>query len=219
MDDVLLRLLRGTSAAAGTEETRAATAMVTTLVGRDHQARWKTHPLGFFHLAEDVGESAHLRVHVWPRDWVVSDEQVGGDIHDHVFDLRSLVLIGSIANETFEAVEDRNGGFQTLNIEYDPGMSRVSPEGPRVRLEELSYCVHSPGEIYSVRTGVFHRSSAKATPAITLVLASSASAGRSPRVMVAAGHPPPPAFRRRSLSSHELDLLLEAVTCSLGVAE
>jgi hypothetical protein len=94
MDEVLLRLLRGTAPQAAAEEIRASRAMVAGLASGNHQARWKTHPLGFFHLAEDVGQGAHLRVHVWPREWAVSNEQVGGEIHDHVFDLRSLVLVG-----------------------------------------------------------------------------------------------------------------------------
>lgn len=204
---------------AGVEENRAATALVARLVERDHQVRWKTHPLGFFHIAEDLGEGAHLRVHVWPRDWAVSDEQVGGEIHDHIFNLRSLVFFGSVKNETFEAVGDPNGKFQLLNIEYDPGMSHVSPSGSRVRLKELECCVHSAGEVYGVRPGVFHRSSAEVTPAITLVLAGSTSVGKKPRVVLAADRPLLPAFKRRPLNSLELERLLEAASCSLGVAD
>jgi hypothetical protein len=193
--------------------------MVARLAGQDHQERWTIHPLGFFHLAEDVGPDARLRVHVWPRGWTVSDEQVGGEIHDHVFDLRSLVLAGSIKNEVFEAVEDRNGKFRLLNIEYGRDTSRVGLSGPAVRLEELSDCVHTSGEVYSVRAGVFHRSSAKETPAITLVLAASPSMGKHPLVALAAGHPPPSAFMRRNLNSVELELLLEALSCSVSAAE
>jgi hypothetical protein len=219
MDDILLHLLRGTAPLAAAEEIQAATAMVVRLAGRDHRQRWKTHPLGFFHLAEDVGPGTRLRIHVWPRGWAVSGEQVGGEIHNHIFDLRSLVLVGSITNQVFEVAEDQNGEFQLLNIEYSSGTSRVAPSGPAVRLEELSSYVHTTGEVHNVPAGVFHRSSAEATPAITLVLAASASVGKHPLVALAAGHRPPSAFQRRSLNSIELDLLAEALSCGLAAPE
>jgi hypothetical protein len=213
MDNILARLLMGTRTMANADEVAAASSMVATLAGPDHQERWTTHPLGFFHLAEEVGPGIRLRVHVWPQGWSVPDEQIGGEIHNHVFDLRSLVLFGSIRNEVFEAVENRDGEYRLLDVEYGPAISRVIPSGPAVRLEEAGYCVYTAGEVYNLRASVLHRSSAKATPAITLVLAACASVGEHPVVALAAGRQPPSAFQRRNLSSAELLLLLQAVRC------
>ena len=40
-------------------------------------------------------------------------------------------------------MEDANGEFQLLNITYDPGVSRLGPSGPTVRLKEISCRVHA----------------------------------------------------------------------------
>src|SRR5689334_9287131 len=76
------------------------------------------HPLGFFYLRKEIDECSTLRFHVWPSDSKIPDSQKNGDLHDHIFELNSIILFGQIAQETFSFEHSEHGEYSVANIEY-----------------------------------------------------------------------------------------------------
>lgn len=91
-------------------------AEVRELVSRDGKNP-RVHPNGFIQI--DVGEvesdwhqshkrghsGAALRVHIWnPPDVELPHQDTINEIHDHVFDMRSTVILGSLTQRLYEFV-------------------------------------------------------------------------------------------------------------------
>ncbi|WP_048707420.1 hypothetical protein [Microvirga massiliensis] len=163
----------------------------------------RRHPLGFLYASEVVSNGMSLRYHLWPEGWHVPATQTASEIHDHVYELNSLVLRGALRHETFEAVAAQDGDHELLEVAYSAEESSVLRTGARVVLRPLADEIHGVGTAYRLPPGVIHRASALAAPAATLVLTVAQPAAPAPRVFIPVGHEAPQPFARRQLTDGE----------------
>jgi hypothetical protein len=164
----------------------------------------RRHPLGFLYASETVSDGIDLRFHLWPEGWHIPETQTGSEIHDHVYELNSLVLGGAVRHETFDAVPAQDGDRELLEVAYFGEASSLRRMGARVVLRRLTDEVHGAGTAYRLRPGIIHRASAVAAPAATLVLTVTPPAAAAPRVIIPVGHEAPQPFARRQLTDAEI---------------
>ena len=139
----------------GTVERAAVAALLASAVSARDVA-W--HPTGFVVGKLRVSEHGTLRLHVWPDDARVYGEP-HWPVHDHVFSLESLVLVGAVVSREHEVVDDPAGSMRRWAVDYGPGRdSRLVPEGEPVTMRPAAPITTRAGEAYSVDAGRFHAS-------------------------------------------------------------
>jgi hypothetical protein len=165
----------------------------------------RKHPLGFVMISESVGDGVDLRYHVWPENWPPADGQEGADLHDHIYDLSSIVVAGSIRQETLEAVPDPQGDYQVFEVQYSAAGSAQHYTGRSVRLDSIFDDIFSVGMAYRLSASTVHRVEVLERPAATLVLTTRCAGSTAPLVFVPTGQPAPSNFDRGRLSTDEVE--------------
>ncbi|MCU0885847.1 MAG: hypothetical protein MUC44_13065 [Beijerinckiaceae bacterium] len=171
----------------------------------------RRHPLGFIYATEAISDGTSLRYHIWPKAWHVPEDQAGSEIHDHIYELNSLVLGGVLRHETFEAVPKLDGAYELLEVTYSKDRSLPELTGTRVDLRSLTDEIHMAGTAYRLLPGIIHRASAVRTPAVTMVLTIDKLPKLAPRVVVGVGYETPSSFDRRPLMHAEIVEALEVL--------
>jgi hypothetical protein len=165
------------------------------------------HPLGFFYGIQQISDRNTMRFHLWPEKWRIPVDQVAGQIHDHIFELNSLIITGELFHQTFDFLPDSGGDHEILKVQYNHSQSRLVRSNEfgrlRMKLEET----FRPGEVYRVPNGTIHRANPAQAPAATLVLAVTPIKQQSPRVVLGAGEAIPGSFQRAPLNPEEIELL------------
>src|SRR4051812_27327942 len=84
----------------------------------------KKHPLGFYsvHLGR-FNDTVNLRMHIWDPILPVQSELLL--IHTHIFNFKSLVLVGSIQNITYSLVENDTNTGVIYRVVYDDEKSNM----------------------------------------------------------------------------------------------
>lgn len=137
-------------------------------------AKVHSHPLGF-KVARVSNGAIHLRLHLWTG----SAEQLGFEVHDHSFDLKSHVVEGAIRQITYTAHADPAGHRCVYQVAYENGGSVLRKSYIVVRLEKERQDVFPAGTTYYVPAGKLHMAEINGcATAITLVLTS--EKGRQP---------------------------------------
>jgi hypothetical protein len=142
------------------------------------------HPLGFLHLdltplAGPV--ASEVRLHVWTQDSVTHADELGMK-HDHVWELKSVVLVGCLTDVTMTAVPDPNGEYGMAAVEYGVQADRARSDGGRFSVQTAATRRVRGGHWYSVPAGVLHETEVEEFPTATLVLARPQES-RGPRVL------------------------------------
>lgn len=78
--------------------------------------KWRYNGLGVLQAYLEEGESEELRVHVWHPELEKPGIRDSGKIHDHRFDLRSTVLLGSIGHVEFRLTPHPDGQWETHDV-------------------------------------------------------------------------------------------------------
>jgi len=143
---------------------------------------WR-HPLGFYHA-----ELTHLvpaeskerfRLHVW-LDAVGSSDSLG-DLHEHTWDLTSLVLAGSVRDSNFSPVASPSGRYMGSRIRYDDVNTAESVGSfDLVPVVERKIEV---GEHYQIPSRTIHLNSPGSIPTVTLVRSLEDQRGDGPLVL------------------------------------
>ena len=113
------------------------------------------HPLGFFHIRLFASGSETFRLHYWPE----SRRELGTALtpfHDHVWNLTSCVLKGTLDNIEIEIEDDETGDFELALIEQGGPKDIVRPAGRRVSVRQTGRQTHNSGEYYFLGAGHFH---------------------------------------------------------------
>src|SRR5690242_13200819 len=112
------------------------------------------HPLGFYFIRLAQSERSSFRLHYWrPND---RDGSAITPYHDHVWHLRSCVLIGELENVLFDVQEDTSGDYTISQIRQVNGVDEVVPGTVRVSMHITSRKRHGRGEFYEVAPRSFH---------------------------------------------------------------
>ena len=146
----------------------------------------RVHPNGFLQLSlsPDAGwRDQGLRLHVW-TDELVPQKDPSYQIHDHIFDIESYVLCGTLVN-TLYYVEENVSGDHVL---IEAGVEELKDTQKRVfcRLKEVQ-TVHE-GERYSISGHEFHTSHASTPFTATLMAKSNVENFRKPHVLFLADY-------------------------------
>lgn len=149
------------------------------------------HPLGMF-VVYFRQETFTLRLHIWKPSTSLFRDGLG-TIHDHIWDLESYVLRGTISHRVFDLAKD-NDGVQLWGHDYESQRIHKLEESvlPILRTEKLI----PAGGRYFLPAGEFHQTEPMTDLAITLVKATptkktvarildgSASSKTRPKVML-----------------------------------
>lgn len=117
--------------------------------------RLTRHPLGFYVAKIALVGVDVLRLHIWRAgDWFPSDP--AWPVHDHMFDLESVVVLGRVLNSVYEVTDSEHGDGQLYSVEYsDRGSVRIRTER-RVTCRKVSEDSIAAVQKYRVGAGTFH---------------------------------------------------------------
>ena len=128
------------------------------LIQKKESIEIKLHPLGFY--AIKIGsnhKNVNLRLHIWNGD--LSPQNKNLMIHNHVFDMKSLIIMGQLTNVIYEINGDKNGlPCYTYETSYTNTQSLLTKVNSKSYLStKRSHDVMS-GEYYSLERGLYHES-------------------------------------------------------------
>lgn len=130
---------------------------------------WRHHAIGALqgYVAEDC--EPEVRVHIWHPDLVrVDPDRDAGRPHDHRFDLKSTVLVGSIGHEELHVEDDANGDLLEYTVQHArKGPAPLAATGRRLRARRVTGTIEA-GHAYWFDARQYHRSFVPG-PAVTLV--------------------------------------------------
>ncbi len=162
---------------------------------------WRWHGLGM--LQREISEST--RVHVW-HPALVKVPMGFRRVHDHRFDLTSLVLVGELVDKAYavvlvdEATDANTHAWSIVHAKIQRGTGEkpsTHPTGPgddpdveyigKVFAKCTGDRIRLPGEVYRVARGDFHESDPR-TLAITIVSRENFDRLRQARVLGDTAH-------------------------------
>ena len=182
------------------------------------QLALQLHPLGFVALVWPVDEVRILRLHYWDRAFAWGQPSEF-HIHDHVFEFRSAVLLGSIRNDIYSVRNDVDGRVMYVT-EYDGQRSILNPSRDRFLPVLETSETHNRGAIYRMPAGVLHQTELLSCHALT-VLASRYSLPRrsGARVLGDDSGGIRRVFTRAAMSSDQAKALLESISDAVALAQ
>lgn len=176
---------------------------------REWELPFRWHPLGFVVCTLFSDGPLKARLHVWPVD-AVRSQGSSCQIHDHVFDLTSWVLLGCIENT--EYVHDPIGETHArYAVEYRDDVSILEKTRDTISLSVSRETLHEPRSLYRVAAGQLHQSRrAGLTPAVTALVTRDVSQN-APSVIGPLDGPVRREYHRSVLSNSELEAALKGV--------
>ncbi|WP_165802609.1 hypothetical protein [Arthrobacter sp. Bz4] len=174
---------------------------------------WK-HPLGFNHaeLTPLVGAPAgeRFRLHFWLDDRGVVDEL--GDLHEHTWDLTSLVLAGCVIDSNLAASPTVEGEYLGSRITY--GAKNTAEEVGRFDLKVTNVRTIQAGSVYQIPSRTVHLNSVRSVPTVTLVRSVEDGRGDGPLVLTkyANGQGLATEMRTKLRTSEAFDRLTKALS-------
>ncbi len=139
-------------------------------LAQSESVEFRYHPLGFISGQLWQSDLEFVRLHIWCKESSVEQCPYFG-IHDHVFDLESLVMCGRVMNRLYEEL-DGPATHRVYNVRYEgeESVTRASEHSTRIRMVEETVC--GTGDSYKVPKGRLHESVLVGTsPAMTVVFA------------------------------------------------
>ena len=146
--------------------------LVASIQARADELACSRHPLGFLHVEltpiVDLEPRERLRLHFWPS--VGANADAIGSLHDHVWDLASVVAAGQLTDRTLRPKPDLEGDFEGIRVSYSDQGNTFAREG-RFSLAFERETVVGRNMVYRVPSRVVHVSSIDQEPTVTFVLA------------------------------------------------
>ncbi len=137
---------------------------------KDSKLDFFWHPLGFILGTYLSNDKEKIRIHIWPKEGS-QQQKPYWNIHNHIFHLTSWVLEGEITNQEYNVVEDNKSEKSIYYVNYKGNESCLFKSNQQVRLEQKKPKIHSKGNVYSIKTDIFHHSiRTSKNSAITVVL-------------------------------------------------
>ena len=179
----------------------------------------RVHGNGFVQL--DLNEAGTRRLHVWHER--VPRQAVATPVHDHVFDLRSVVLCGQLVHEILSchASPDGEGTHVAYRAIRQGGTENtvLVPEGGfphRVTLEVEQKLILGAGSVYTFPAGELHQTGHIGLTATVMDKVNAPEDYGSPRVLVPVGSEPDNEFHR---DAHDADELWALIQLALSTAD
>jgi len=144
------------------------------------------HPLGFYFVRLAKQGATTIRLHYWPANHREQGTAIT-PYHDHVWELCSCVLAGTLENVLLELEADANGDFQVAVINQSDNIDEVVPAPTRVRIRVQSSRRYSAGDFYEIRPRVFHYTNVLPEHAVLTVVQSRVVVEGGPRTLIPFG--------------------------------
>jgi hypothetical protein len=173
----------------------------------------RVHPNGFLQLDLEPDRMstdrpiAKRRLHIF--DDRLPRQSVRTSVHDHIFDMSSFVLKGTILNDTYVTVPDEEGDLEIHQAEAAKGMeTNLVSTGHRctLRLKHTEYVYM--GESYRFPALTFHDSRHEGVAA-TIMTKGDTFPLKTPRVLVPVDAEPDNSFSREEQDIPALWTLIE----------
>lgn len=130
----------------------------------DRVSEFKIHPLGFYYLSYMDNDISSSRCHIWLNNKNLPNYN---DVHNHSYDLHSVVMMGKIKNNIYRFIEDIYGDIREFDIDYNNGNSCPKLTGRRGLLELEAEFEISCGSKYYLRYGQIHKATVTQYPCVT----------------------------------------------------
>jgi len=133
-------------------------------------AQIRRQPLGFYrvYLTTQNAMQEGIYLHAW-LDQNQFRQGAEPEVHSHIFDMNSTVLIGSLRNEIFTAKPALNGTHYFVKVHYNDGSPLREVENRMCRIELSHQENVSSGNEYTQKSGLFHRTIVTEYPLVTLM--------------------------------------------------
>jgi hypothetical protein len=182
------------------------------------------HPLGFAVFRWDFSPMAALRVHVWSDLTKQTDPTVDAR-HDHLWRLRSYVLVGELRDHILQVdpIADRDADtilrdselWEVARVIQKDETDVVSPKGELVRVWSRDSLRVAAGEFYTVPAGAMHWTEAGVGRPIATVVSATVEEDLVPRTLIAPGSGGRPLTPRRKIDLELRSRIVEAVLKAL----
>lgn len=157
----------------------------------------RVHGNGFLQL--DLNDEGTKRLHVWDNE--LPRQKVATPIHDHVFALRSEVIVGTLIHEElFARPLDSDGTHRVYRAQQEPGTQNtiLVPDPAQVILELEQRLILGVGSIYTFPSLHLHQTNHRGTTATIMEKIGAPKEYGRPRVLVPVGQEPDNEFKRDS---------------------
>jgi hypothetical protein len=127
-----------------------------TLSAMIRDCKLRKHPLGFVHGEVISGEDAAVRLHIWDSTERTVQEP-RWMIHTHIFELKSIVLVGSLSNRMYGWTDGGpHPNAKLYQITYNGNHSCLEATAREGICEQISSLDVCRSELYTVKCGEFH---------------------------------------------------------------
>jgi hypothetical protein len=162
------------------------------------------HPNGFIQLKLTNGR----RMHFWHPD--IPRQKVGSPIHDHVFDMRSSIMLGSLFHREVKILPNVDGYYEIWQAKPIRDTETVLVgTGQRVKANHCTEQELGPGESYEFPAFTFHLTR-DPVPAVSMISKLQNYPGK-PRVLVPAGEKPDNDFTRDSFPNEFIEMFMLSI--------
>jgi hypothetical protein len=202
--------------------------VTSTVVPTIEQRLGKWHPAGGFmvyHLGVNLsGES--LRLHIWPEG-ERRDSAVGPHIHNHAWNLSSLIMAGTYSDVVYEVDQvgvvteeeerKKRNLLRVFTLGYLPnGTDALVTEGSCVSVNPAEHRVVEAGNFHTISDGIFHLPIIPANRTVATLVLNSPSFGYNTTVLL---DTPPNAFQeaRKEVTLQEAERAARLLRSALGV--
>ena len=140
----------------------------------------RMHPYGFLQLSlsEGAWRDSGYRLHLWSDD-LPQMKRPEFQVHDHIYGVRSRVLLGAL-RDTLYTIEDDSQGEYLL---FKAATGKLLNTKQKVSCTKRRILYVSAGEQYSVIKGDFHSSESLVPLTVTLFQKIDADLSKSPNVV------------------------------------
>lgn len=164
---------------------------------RELNAPFKLHPLGFIVCTLFTEGHRKLRLHYWPKGGHI-EQSPQCRIHDHLFELKSWVLAGSIENIEY-STSPKGLELAVYRAGYVGNKSILTKTEETIKVSVRSRAVYDTGSCYVVHAGTLHESvRVSYAPAATVLVTTDMSTA-APLVLGSIAGPANFEFKRETI--------------------
>lgn len=175
----------------------------------------RVHGNGFLQL--DLNDDGTKRLHIW--DEGLPRQVVATPIHDHVFDLKSNVLLGTLIHEELAPIPAvGNGTHRIYRAQQEKGTQNtiLLPDEGSVFLGIVERLVLGAGSLYTFPAWKLHQTDHVGLTATVMDKVNAPKGYGRPRVLVPVGSEPDNEFHRDGFDPEFLWSYVERVCEAVG---
>ncbi len=143
-------------------------------------ATW--HPLGFIIITiQDWHLGERLRIHIWPKS-IRKYNQGRNWIHNHEYNINSLVLVGKVINKRY-ILHRKSKGLPTYNVVHQGNNSDLIITGKFCEVKYLCSEEIKKGKVYTIKKSEYHLSETKTEIITATIVLNSEKSEESPTII------------------------------------